>query len=87
MASDSQVDRVLQIVKKEKINFVHMQFTDLLGFVKTVMIPTTKLESALDDGVVFDGSSVTGYAEIEESDMRARPDPGHSRFFHGRPAI
>jgi glutamine synthetase len=75
MADDSPTNRVLEAVKKEKVNFVQMQFMDLLGFVKTVTIPTTKLESAMENGVVFDGSSVTGYAEIEESDMRVRPDP------------
>jgi len=52
-----------------------MQFMDILGMVKSVTIPATKLEKALDDGVLFDGSSIVGYATIEESDMRAHPDP------------
>ena len=81
MAEESPANRVLEAAKKEKVNFVQMQFMDLLGFVKTVTIPTTKLEKVMEDGAVFDGSSVTGYAEIEESDMRVRPDPTTFRVF------
>ncbi len=47
---------------------------DILGTVKTVTIPVAQLEKALDDGILFDGSSIVGYATIEESDLRARPD-------------
>ena len=64
----------MQAVKKEGIKFVQMQFTDILGTVKNVTIPTAKLEKALDEGVFFDGSSVLGYATIEESDMRLKAD-------------
>ena len=81
MADDSPTEKVLQVVKKEKVNFVQMQFMDLLGFVKTVTIPKTKLDAAMENGVVFDGSSVTGYAEIEESDMRVRPDPATFKIY------
>ncbi|MFB0500037.1 MAG: type I glutamate--ammonia ligase [Candidatus Hadarchaeaceae archaeon] len=72
MASKSEI---MQLAKKEGIKFVQMQFMDILGTVKNVTIPTTKLEKALDEGVFFDGSSVLGYATIEESDMRLKPDP------------
>jgi len=65
---------IIQTVKKEGIKFVQMQFTDILGTVKNVTIPATKIEKALDEGVFFDGSSVLGYATIEESDMRLMPD-------------
>jgi glutamine synthetase len=65
---------IMQIVKKEGIKFIQMQFTDILGTVKNVTIPSTKLEKALEEGVFFDGSSVLGYATIEESDMRLKPD-------------
>ncbi len=81
ISNDVQQAKVLEIAKKEKVNFIQLQFMDLLGFVKTVTIPVTKLDSAMDDGVVFDGSSVTGYAEIEESDMRVRPDASTFRIF------
>jgi len=81
MADDMKETKILEIAKREKVQFVQIQFMDLLGFVKTVTIPTTKLERALDEGVVFDGSSVVGYATIEESDMRAHPVPETFRVF------
>ena len=81
MADDPKEMRILETAKKEKVGFVQVQFMDLLGFVKTVTIPTTKLERALTEGVVFDGSSVVGYATIEESDMRACPVPETCRVF------
>lgn len=65
---------VLEIVEKEDVKFVEMQFMDLLGGVKTVSIPADNLERAIDEGVLFDGSSIVGYATIEESDLRAHPD-------------
>ncbi len=67
--------KVLKIVEKEGVNFIQMQFMDILGTVKNVTIPITQLEKALDEGVFFDGSSVLGYATIEESDMHLMPDP------------
>ncbi len=67
--------KVLKTVEKEGVNFIQMQFMDILGTVKNVTIPITQLEKALDEGVFFDGSSVLGYATIEESDMRLMPDP------------
>ena len=72
MVSKSEI---MQLVKKEGVKFVQMQFMDILGTVKNVTIPATKLGKALDEGVFFDGSSVLGYATIEESDMRLKPDP------------
>jgi glutamine synthetase len=68
-------DKILAEVKRQDIKFIQLQFMDILGFVKTVTIPSARLEKAMDDGVVFDGSSIVGYATIEESDMRAMPDP------------
>lgn len=66
---------IMQSVKKEGIKFIQMQFMDILGTVKNVTIPAARLEKALDEGIFFDGSSVLGYATIEESDMRLKPDP------------
>lgn len=66
---------ILERVKKEKVKFIQLQFMDILGAVKNVSIPAENLEKALVDGVFFDGSSVLGYATIEESDMRVMPDP------------
>lgn len=69
------VDRLLELVEKEKVEFIQMQFMDILGTVKNVTIPSNRLGKALEEGVFFDGSSVLGYATIEESDMRLTPDP------------
>lgn len=71
----TSADEILQIVKKENVKFIQMQFMDILGTVKNVTIPDNKLEKALEEGIFFDGSSVLGYATIEESDMRLKPDP------------
>lgn len=65
---------IIEIVEKEGIKFVQMQFMDILGIVKSVSLPVSQLEHALDEGVLFDGSSILGYATIDESDMRAHPD-------------
>jgi glutamine synthetase len=67
-------EHILEEVRKHSVRFVIMQFMDILGNIKNVTIPAAKLYKAIDDGVVFDGSSIVGYATIEESDMRAYPD-------------
>lgn len=64
----------LERLKQDNIEFLQLQFMDILGAVKTLTVPKNRFESALTEGVVFDGSSVAGYAQIEESDMRAVPD-------------
>ncbi|MEE9237871.1 MAG: type I glutamate--ammonia ligase [Thermoplasmata archaeon] len=74
MAEEDPKTEVLERAKSEKVQFVQMQFMDILGTVKTVAIPMAQLEKAMDDGILFDGSSIVGYATIEESDLRARPD-------------
>ena len=66
---------ILKIVKEEKIKFIRLWFTDVLGFLKGFAITPDELEGALDEGMGFDGSSIEGFARIEESDMIARPDP------------
>jgi glutamine synthetase len=66
---------LLKRVKEDKVNFVSLQFTDVLGTVKSVDMQLHNLEGALEDGVWFDGSSVEGFARIQESDMRLILDP------------
>jgi len=66
--------KILDIVKEKNINFFRMQFVDVNGFQKNVAIPRSQLEKALDGRIMFDGSSIVGYATIDESDMVARPD-------------
>jgi glutamine synthetase len=66
---------VLERVEKENVRFIHLWFTDLEGHLKSFAITPAELEDALDDGMGFDGSSITGFNPIEESDMVAIPDP------------
>ncbi|MGH3129505.1 MAG: glutamine synthetase family protein [Gaiellaceae bacterium] len=67
---------VLKRVEKEGVRFCLLWFTDLEGHLKSFAITPSELEAALDDGMGFDGSSITGFNAIEESDMVAIPDPG-----------
>ena len=67
---------LLKRVKEDGVKFVSLQFTDVTGTVKSVDMPVSGLEGALEDGVWFDGSSVEGFARIQESDMRLVLDPG-----------
>ncbi|KPJ88690.1 MAG: glutamine synthetase [Spirochaetes bacterium DG_61] len=66
---------VLKTVKEKDIHFIRLWFTDVLGFLKSFEITPAELEGALSEGMGFDGSSIEGYARIEESDMIAMPDP------------
>jgi glutamine synthetase len=61
-------------VKEDAIKFISLQFTDVVGTVKSVDIPVARLEDALKYGIWFDGSSVEGFARIQESDMRLVPE-------------
>ena len=65
---------VLAAVKENNIVFIRLQFVDILGAPKNIVIPSIRLEEALDDGIPFDASSIAGYATIEESDKIAKPD-------------
>src|SRR5437588_3427601 len=72
--STSQKRRVLEKANAEGIRFVNLQFTDIMGLVKTVSVPVHRLADAIDHGLWFDGSSVEGFARIHESDMYLQPD-------------
>jgi glutamine synthetase len=65
----------MKLVKEHKVRYVRLWFTDVLGFLKGFTITKEELARALEDGMGFDGSSIEGFARIEESDMIARPDP------------
>ncbi len=65
---------ILKQATKDGVKFVCLQFTDVTGAVKSVDIPVKRLERAIDEGVWFDGSSIEGFARIQESDMRLLPD-------------
>jgi glutamine synthetase len=65
---------ILQKALEDNVKFICLQFTDVTGAVKSVDIPIQRLEAAMQEGVWFDGSSVEGFARIQESDMRLMPD-------------
>ena len=67
--------QVLKAVEDNGVRFIRLWFTDVLGMLKSFAITAGELGSALEDGMGFDGSSVEGYARIEESDVVAKPDP------------
>jgi glutamine synthetase len=67
--------RTLARIEKEGIEFVLLWFTDIEGHLKSFAVTPSEIEAALDDGMGFDGSSITGFNAIEESDMVAIPDP------------
>ncbi|MGD2060102.1 MAG: glutamine synthetase family protein [Acidimicrobiia bacterium] len=70
-----QSDYVMRTVEERGIRFIRLWFTDVLGFLKSVAISPAELEVAFEEGMTFDGSSIDGYARIQEADMLARPDP------------
>src|SRR3990172_11240909 len=74
-AMDDQRAFVLQACKDQDIKFIRLWFTDILGFLKSFAITVEELEQGLEEGMGFDGSSIEGFARIDESDMLAMPDP------------
>jgi len=78
-------DEVLQAVEEMDVKFIRLWFTDILGTMKSFAITKEELEGALDEGMGFDGSSIEGYRDIEESDMVAMPDPTTFRILPWRP--
>src|SRR5213596_1843282 len=73
--------KILERTEREKVKFMRLQFTDILGTIKNVEIPDRQFEEALDGKIMFDGSSIEGFVRIEESDMYLRPDLSTFRVF------
>jgi len=69
------VEDVIKVVKEENVSFIQFWFTDVLGIPKSFAIMPSELDEGLTEGMGFDGSSIEGFARIEESDMIAKPDP------------
>ncbi len=78
-------EEVLRRVKEEKIKFIRLWFVDIFGQLKSFAITDKELEGALENGMGFDGSSITGYQSIEESDMIAFPNPRTFAILPWRP--
>jgi glutamine synthetase len=65
---------IMERIQSDEVKFICLQFTDVTGAVKSVDIPSDRIEIAIDNGIWFDGSSVEGFARIQESDMCLHPD-------------
>ncbi|MFZ3063055.1 MAG: glutamine synthetase family protein [Actinomycetota bacterium] len=76
---------VLKMVREKGVKFIRLWFTDIMGQLKSFAITDAELEGALERGMGFDGSSITGYQDIEESDMVAMPDPSTFAILPWRP--
>ncbi len=76
---------VLRMAKEHNVKFIRLWFTDILGVLKSFAITVEELETALNEGMGFDGSSIEGFARIDESDMIAMPDPDTFRLLPWRP--
>lgn len=77
-------DGVRSIVKEKNVKFIRLQFTDLFGKLKNVSIPSSQLDAALNNQIMFDGSSIEGFVRVEESDMYLVPDPSTFAVFPWR---
>jgi glutamine synthetase len=75
---------VLAQVEEHNVEFIRLWFTDIFGQLKSFAIGREELAGALEDGMGFDGSSITGFNRIEESDMIAMPDAGTFRILPWR---
>lgn len=88
MTEKSNAESKAYVIKKCKehdVKFIRIWFTDVLGVLKSFSITIDELETALEEGMGFDGSSIEGYTRIDESDMIAMPDPDTFRILPWRP--
>ncbi len=81
----ADIKKILDRVREKKIRHIQLWFTDILGRLKSMEISNTELEGALEAGVGFDGSSIEGFARVEESDVMAVPDPETFRILPWTP--
>jgi glutamine synthetase len=85
MSTSESKEYVLRMAKEQDVKFIRFWFTDILGNLKSVAITVEELEGALEEGIGFDGSSIEGFARIDESDMVAMPDPNTFVILPWRP--
>ena len=67
-------EEIKKIIKEKSISYLRLQFTDMLGDIKAVEVPISKIDDALDNKIMFDGSSIEGFVRIKEADMYLHPD-------------
>ena len=78
-------DYVISACRENDVKFIRLWFTEIVGALKSFAITVEELEKALEEGMGFDGSSIEGFARIDESDMVARPDPATFQLVPWRP--
>ena len=66
--------QIMELAERENVRYLKLQFTDMLGTIKSVELPISRLESALEGKTMFDGSSIEGFVRIKEADMYLQPD-------------
>lgn len=72
---------ILELAEAHQVRFLRLQFTDILGAIKNVEVPSSQFRKALKGNILFDGSSIAGFMRVEESDMLLAPDPGTFQIF------
>ena len=85
MAGKYTKEDILRIAQEENVEFIRLQFTDVFGTLKNIAITSDHLENALNNKCMFDGSSIEGFARIEEADMYLYPDTDTMEIFPWRP--
>jgi glutamine synthetase len=85
MKKTRDVQDVKELIRENNVKFVRLWFTDIHGMLKGFAVPVEELDTAFEEGMGFDGSSIHGFARIDESDMVARPDPGTFEMLPWRP--
>jgi len=86
-SSKESKEYILKVAKEHDVKFIRLWFTDILGILKGFAITVGELEGALEQGMGFDGSSIQGFARIDESDMVAMPDPDTFELLPWRPRV
>ena len=79
--SSEKVRKILEQAERDRVKFLRLQFSDILGTIKNVEVPDSQFADALNGLVMFDGSSIEGFVRIEESDMVLKPDLDTFRVF------
>lgn len=71
---DEQIKLIKSLIKEKKVRFIVLQIADILGSAKSITLPVSQIDKIINNEIMFDGSSIDGFARIEESDMYLYPD-------------